>query len=1653
MKLLRTLLTFLLVALLGNASALTPPRPGELEQLRASGELPGRMSNARLIGNHQLDPASIPALQHRLNQALGKVPLSAPPPAWGGGLPASGSPKVLVLLVDFGEYPASGVNTSSYIANKMFGIGGAGVSGYPYESLTAFYKRASYNALNIGGTVTSYYRAQFSRSYYQNLGFGAGNTALINEALTALQNAGHDFTQYDSNGDGRIDTLFIKWTGPDNGWANFWWAYQSYYQGSLSVDGVRAGKFIWSWTANTNYDGESTYNPRVDIHETGHALGLPDYYDYDVNVGPDGGVGGLDMMAGNWGDHGAFSKFVLGWLNPTIITSGSSTLTLNPTGSAAHAVLFMPGATSGNPFGEFFLAQYRRRGVQNDPTDYPTDGIVLWHVDARLNGSSSDYLYDNSYTSHKLLRLVQADGLAQIENNSAPADAGDFYTSSRSFGPSTNPNSNNYAGASTGASMTSIGTAGTTIAATFGVGGGSGFTLNVTKSGSGTGTVTSSPSGINCGSTCSAQFNSGTTVTLTALASSGSSFTGWSGSCTGVSSTCTVTMSAARSVSATFTPATSAYSLSVTKTGTGIGTVTSSPTGISCGSTCSAQFVSGTTVTLSAVAASGSSFAGWGGACSGVTSTCVVSMSAARSVTATFNVTTSAYVLSVTKAGTGSGTVVSSPSGISCGNLCSAQFNAGTLVTLSAIASAGSTFSGWSGACSGTSSTCMVSMSAARSVIASFTSGGVGYTLSVSKAGTGSGTVTSSPSGISCGSTCSASYPSGTIVTMSAIASAGSTFTGWSGACSGTSSTCMVSMTAARSVTASFTAGGSTYSLSVSKSGTGSGTVTSSPSGISCGSVCSASFASGTTVILSAGASSGSTFTGWGGACTGSSSSCTVSMTAARSVTASFAAAGGDPVLTLFKAGTGTGSVKSISVVPAESAGSNVAPIVGGTPATLGAWPWQVGLVISGTGGSWMCGGSLLSSRWIVTAAHCVRNGASTVAPSAISIRAGSINFSSGGQTYAASSVIAHGSYNDETKDNDIALIQVSSDVTVSNSSPIRPLLPTQETSLAPNGALATVTGWGTTSSGGSTSPVLMQVQVPVQTSSTCASTSGYGSAITSNMICAGYAAGGKDSCQGDSGGPLVVSNGQGGYVLAGVVSWGNECALPGYPGVYTRVANYRSWLQSNTGLNFDAGIDCGTTCSSQSATFPLNSMVTLQATPASGSTFAGWSGACSGTASTCTVSMSAARTVTASFAAGGSTYTLSVSKAGTGSGTVTSSPSGISCGSTCSASFASGTTVTLSAIASAGSTFSGWSGACSGTSGTCLVSMSAARSVVASFTSGGATYTLSVSRAGTGSGTVTSSPSGISCGSTCSASYASGATVTLSAVASAGSSFAGWGGSCAGSASTCSVSMTAARSVSATFNVTQSQARLSVYRSGSGAVVSTPAGISCGTGVGACTAMFAGGTSVTLSATASSGWTFAGWSGGCSGSSASCTVSMSTAKAVMANFTVSSLGTALESSTLPWSTSGAAAWFSQSSVWYSGGSAAQSGAIAHNQTSSVRTTVTGPGLLRFWWRTSTESGYDWLGFQFNGWDQLLISGETAWQEQVWFIPDGTHALSWVYRKDGSDTAGSDAVWLDKVSFTPGTAFGSAGNARNPVAGPVLVPRTVGGNVQPKPAP
>jgi hypothetical protein len=454
--------------------------------------------------------------------------------------------------------------------------------------------------------------------------------------------------------------------------------------------------------------------------------------------------------------------------------------------------------------------------------------------------------------------------------------------------------------------------------------------------GTGGGTVSSTPAGINCtaaagGSSgaCSARLEAGTAVTLNANPAAGSVFTGWSGACGGTGS-CQVALDGDRAVTAGFDLAT--FTLRVTGAGTGSGSISSQSgltPAIACGSSagavsgnCVATYLAGTVVTLSATPSIGSVFDGWGGACSGA-SVCSVTVSQARSVTARF--ATRNFALTLSASGDGAGTIATggaSPE-LSCQGsdgratgACSGVYPAGTVVTLTAAAGTGSRFAGWSGACSGTES-CSVTLDQARAVVAAFEL--IPFTLTVTGSGGGNGRVTADPTGIDCGldagtasGVCASAFPSGTRVTLTATPAPGSTFAGWNGACGGTGP-CVVTVTEAVGVSAAF--GREALTLTVAGAGDGEGAVAAEPAGIACAvasgttsGTCSAEYASGTSVTLTATATSGSAFGGWDGAC-GGTGDCVVSVTQATAVTATFTRRSAG--VRVAGAGSGSGSVAS----------------------------------------------------------------------------------------------------------------------------------------------------------------------------------------------------------------------------------------------------------------------------------------------------------------------------------------------------------------------------------------------------------------------------------------------------------------------------------------------------------------------------------------------------------------------------------------------------------------------------------------------------------------------------------------------------------------------------------------------------------------------
>lgn len=238
--------------------------------------------------------------------------------------------------------------------------------------------------------------------------------------------------------------------------------------------------------------------------------------------------------------------------------------------------------------------------------------------------------------------------------------------------------------------------------------------------------------------------------------------------------------------------------------------------------------------------------------------------------------------------------------------------------------------------------------------------------------------------------------------------------------------------------------------------------------------------------------------------------------------------------------------------------------IVGGLPAAKDQFPWQVSLGVSWISDPYkahFCGGSIYSTTWIITAAHCLQN---TAAKDVI-ITAGTISLGKGGTRHNVRRIINKSNYQGSTHDNDIALVELFTPLKIGPAVKTISLVSLgEEGALLNKGAKLSVTGWGTTTEGGTTVRSLRFVEVPFVERSSCNRPLAYDGQITENMLCAGEVAGGKDSCQGDSGGPLTVNTSTK-PALAGIVSFGEGCAKPNKVGVYTRVAKFNDWVKACT--------------------------------------------------------------------------------------------------------------------------------------------------------------------------------------------------------------------------------------------------------------------------------------------------------------------------------------------------------------------------------------------------------------------------------------------------------------------------------------------------------
>ncbi|XP_044159464.1 prostasin-like [Bufo gargarizans] len=238
--------------------------------------------------------------------------------------------------------------------------------------------------------------------------------------------------------------------------------------------------------------------------------------------------------------------------------------------------------------------------------------------------------------------------------------------------------------------------------------------------------------------------------------------------------------------------------------------------------------------------------------------------------------------------------------------------------------------------------------------------------------------------------------------------------------------------------------------------------------------------------------------------------------------------------------------------------------IIGGTDAAEGAWPWQTSILYNW---SPVCGGSLITTQWVLSAAHCFSASSSA---SLYSVYLGVYKMdipNSNALLANVDSLVIHPQYTGPGSSGDIALVHLSRPITFTQY--IRPVCMPSASMVFPPGSSCYVTGWGRTKSDEflASPKTLQQLMLPLISREICDQMyhidSGTGASVAiikSDQICAGYQAGQRDACLGDSGGPLVCKM-NGYWYQAGIVSWGDDCALPNRPGVYTLVSSYESWI------------------------------------------------------------------------------------------------------------------------------------------------------------------------------------------------------------------------------------------------------------------------------------------------------------------------------------------------------------------------------------------------------------------------------------------------------------------------------------------------------------
>ncbi len=473
-------------------------------------------------------------------------------------VPPVGVGNIPTILINFNDR-ATTFSPSDFNA-LLFGTGNF--------SMKDYYQEISYGAFSVSagpGGVVGWFSSANGHNFYGNLNGFTRAATLVKEAVTQAD-ASFDFAPYDQDGDCIVDVVNVIHQGSGTEasgntsdiWSHRWSLVGAGIDKYITNDACPAGGNIQvnDYVIEPEILSGQIQTIGVFAHEYGHALGLPDLYDTDFSSE---GIGNWSLMAGgSWnvvtrsGDRpahmDAWSKYKLGWITPTQVTGILASEPITQASTSADVYKLLTGTPSS---GEYFLVENRQK--TGFDAGLPGEGLLVWHIDATVSNNNNECYPSgpSCSTSHYKVALEQADNLYGLEKKLDRGDTGDPYPGSTinlTFDGSSSPNSNLYSGSSSNnVSVTNISTSGSTMTANFTT---QTFTLTITKAGTGSGTITSNPAGINCGTDCSEVYNSNTLVTLVATAEVSSTFAGWSGDAD--CSDGAITMNASKSCTATF---------------------------------------------------------------------------------------------------------------------------------------------------------------------------------------------------------------------------------------------------------------------------------------------------------------------------------------------------------------------------------------------------------------------------------------------------------------------------------------------------------------------------------------------------------------------------------------------------------------------------------------------------------------------------------------------------------------------------------------------------------------------------------------------------------------------------------------------------------------------------------------------------------------------------------------------------------------------------------------------------------------------------------------------------------------------------------------------------------------------------------------------